>query len=121
MEQYLKIYKYLYLIYYLVFNCFIEINNTELKMKAFCKKLEKVNISKTNIIKLYRLVRNKIKINMHNKWKSKLLGLEPTVRGYPEIEIDKNHIIGNSENNIWIIGFIDRADKDVRVFCIRER
>ena len=112
------------LIYYLVFSCFIDnisINKTEAKMKAFCKKSDISNISKSNIIKLFRLVRNKIKINMHNSWRSKLLGLEPTVRGYPEIEIDESHIIGNSESNIWIFGLIDRVDKDVRVFCVRDR
>ena len=47
------------LIYYLVFTCFIDnisINKTEAKMNAFCKKLDISNISKTNIIKLFRIV-----------------------------------------------------------------
>ena len=71
-----------------------------------------------SIIKIYNILRNKIKIEMHKNWKNKLLGESITEKGFAAIEIDESEIIGNSEIIYWMFGLIDRISKKARIFCV---
>ena len=44
--------------------------------------------------------------------KNNLLGLESSEKGVPRIEINESKIIGNNDNMIWMLGMIDRYDKE---------
>ena len=71
-----------------------------------------------NIQKLYRLLRNKIKIEMHKEWRNNKLGHQPSSGGVPRLEIDESKILGNINKIYWMFGIIDRASGDCRVFCV---
>ena len=108
-------------LYYLTFNCFMKnmsINKSTNQVKEFCKALHIANISNKLIIKLYRILRAKIKRSFHSIWSHNLLALEPAEDGHPSIEIDESSIIGNSNSVIWVFGIIDRSDKQARLFCV---
>ena len=87
-------------------------------VKEFCKALKIPNASNKVIIKLYRILRGKIKRSFHSNWTHNLLALEPTEDGHPSIEIDESSIIGNCNSVIWAFGIIDRSDKQARLFCV---
>ena len=57
---------------------------------------------------------------MHKKWENNILGIEPSDKGLPSIEIDGSKIIGNSEKIIWMLGMIDRVDKEAQIYCVME-
>ena len=52
------------------------------------------NVSNKVIIKLYRILRGKIKNSFHNFWKQNPLSLEPAEDGHTGIEIDESSKIG---------------------------
>lgn len=45
---------------------------------------------------------------MHYVWKNNLLGLSPSNKGDPSIEIDESKIIGNSGKVSRMLGLIDK-------------
>jgi len=85
-----------------------------------CKQLNKTCTTKNTINKIYQILRNKIWLAMHKKWKNNVLGIEPSDKGVARIEIDKSKIIGNSEKIIWMFGMIDRFDKEAPIYCKME-
>lgn len=108
------------LIYYLSFKCFIENMSTNKSLtnsEELCKKLHIPNTTHKSIIKLFRLLRNRIKISFHLQWNRTKLALDPAENGHPSVEIDETALIGNSNSVIWAFGIIDRATKQTRVFC----
>lgn len=98
-------------IYYLTFKYFItkmSINKTTVHIKEFCATLGLHHITNKLVIKLFRILRNKIKIAFHAKWRNSPLGLEPAENGHPSVEINISSIIGNGNTVIWAFGIIDR-------------
>lgn len=110
-------------IYFLLFDCFIInliSNKAAIEYNKLNEELKIGNVSIQNIQKFFRIVRNKIKVNTHKEWKQKLLGDEPSTGGVLRIEIDKSKIIGNANTVYYMFGMIDRADKNCRVFCVKD-
>ena len=87
-------------------------------MKKLSAQINQISTTSNTINKIFQNLRNKIRINMHNEWKEKLLGLEPSDNGVARVEIDESKIIGNYEKTIWMFGMIDRADKNARIYCV---
>ena len=85
-------------------------------MLKFSEHLKINNISQNLIIKIFREIRQKIKIYYHTLWSRTELGLEPAENGKARIEIDESKLIGKANNVIWMFGLIDRADKQERVY-----
>ena len=86
--------------------------------KEFTNKLGLESISKANIIKFYRIVREKIKNVMRKKWKDNLLGTEPCENGKSYCEIDESKIISYNGEVRWMFGLYDRGSKDIRIFFV---
>ena len=108
-------------LYFITFYCFLEnysIDKTLIECNNNNNLFENYKISKPSIIKIYNILRNKIKIEMHKNWKNKLLGESITEKGFAAIEIDESEIIGNSEIIYWMFGLIDRVTKEARIFCV---
>lgn len=79
------------LIYYLSFKCFIENMSTNKSLtnsEELCKKLHIPNTTHKSKIKLFRLLRNRIKISFHLQWNRTKLALDPAENGHPSVEID---------------------------------
>lgn len=93
------------------------INKSLARVKELCKVLKINKISNKMIIKLYRLLKNKIKKPFHLMWERDPLALEPAEQGYPCIEIDENSIKVNANLVIWDFGITDLNDKDACIFC----
>lgn len=111
----------LFILYFLTFECFSlnkKINKSLIDVKDLCSQLGKPATTKRVIIKLFRTLREKLRIFMHKVWSNNPLGSEPAENGVPRIEIDESEIIGNQNNKIWMFGLIDRVDKEARVFCV---
>ena len=90
-------------IYYLIYKCFLENCSLETscdRIANFCHILGNTKPTKQTIIKLYRILRNRLKIFYHTLWKNEPLGLEPAENGKSRIEIDKSKIIGNANTVI---------------------
>ena len=77
------------------------------QIKEFCATLDIQNITNKIVIKLFRLLRNKIKIAYHTKWRNSPLALETADNGHHSVEIDKSSIIGNGNTVIWAFDIID--------------
>ena len=111
----------LQVIYFLSFVCFTENYNIE---KTFneCNNNSKIlgdnTVGKDSISKLYQILRNSIRKNMHKKWGKEPLGTNIGENGYGIVEIDESSIIGNIHKNYWMFGIIDRVSKECRVYCI---
>ena len=108
-------------LHFITFYCFLEnysIDKTLIECNNNKNLFENYTISKPSIIKIYNILRNKIKIEMHKNWKNKLLGESITEKGFAAIEIDESEIIGNSEIIYWMFGLIDRVTKEARIFCV---
>ena len=109
------------IIYFLIFYCFTEKFSIE---KSFIEINDNKNLfegqicTKNAISKLFSLLREKIKNNMHKIWNNKLMGDNLTEKGYPVFEIDESEIIGNNDVIYWMFGIIDRIKKESRVFCV---
>ena len=111
----------LYILYYLTLECFpfnVGVNKSLIEIDGLCKKINKPSTTNKTIIKLFQLLREKIRIKYHEEWKKKPLGMEPSTNGVPRVEIDESEIIGNQNKILWMFGMIDRADKEARVFCV---
>ena len=108
-------------IHYLIYNCFLEnysLDTTYTRVHNFCDILNNPKPNKHTIVRLFRILRNKIKIYYHTQWKNEPLGIEPAENGKSRIEIDESKVIGNSNSIIWMFGLIDRYNKDARIFCV---
>ena len=85
-------------IHYLIYKCFLEnysLDTTYTRIHNFCDILNNPKPNKHTIVKLFRILRNKIKIYYHTQWKNEQLGIEPAENGKSRIEIDKSKVIGN--------------------------
>ena len=78
------------------------------------------NVSKNNIGKLFRVIRNCIKKKMHDDWKKNRLGNDISSGGVPRLEIDESKLLGNQTKVYWMFGIICRASKKCRIFCVLE-
>lgn len=58
-------------------------NKSLTNSEELCKKLKIPNNSK--IIKLFRLLRNQIKISFHLQWNKTKMALEPEENGHPSV------------------------------------
>ena len=109
------------ILYFLTFYCFTEKLSVD---KAFIEINDNKNIfggktcSKKGITKVFSILRNKIRINMHKNWNKELMGNNLSDLGYPVFEIDESEIIGNNEVIYWMFGMIDRVNKECRVYCV---
>ena len=73
-------------IYYLTFFCFqknISIRRTKNEINNFCNIMGQSTPNEKTIIKIFRKLRNKIKIYYHKIWNQNLLGSEPAEDGKP--------------------------------------
>ena len=68
-----------------------------------------------SIIKLFRKLRNCIRLKYHKKWAKDQMEFEPDITGVCGLEINESSIIGNANIVLWMLGIIDRMDKNVRV------
>ena len=89
-------------------------------MKNFCKIMEQSTPDEKTFIKIYRILRIRIKIHYHNLWSHNYLGEEHSDDGKSRVEIDETELIGNSEKVLWIFGIIDRSNKEARVFSFMD-
>ena len=89
-----------------------------IEIDEICKKINKPSTTNKAIIKLFQMLREKIRIKYYEEWKKKPLGMEPSTNGVARVEIDESEIIGNQNKILWMFGMIDRADKEARVFCV---
>ena len=104
-----------------MFNCFLKnfgINKSFINNSDFYYKLGLPKTTFNNIIKFYRILREKIRRKYHKIWNENPLGTEPDDTGVSRIEINESAIIGNEEKVIWMFGLIDRLDKKAKVFCV---
>ena len=114
----------LFILYFLIFECFLlhkSIKKSYLDLKDLCSQLGQQASSYNTINKIFQQLREKMRLVIHNKWKKNLLGLEPSEKGVPRIEIDESKIIGNNDNTIWMFGMIDRYDKGARVLSVYKK
>ena len=108
-------------IHYLIYNCFLEnysLDTAYTRIHNFCDILNNHKQNKHTIVRLFRILKNKIKIYYHTKRKNEPLGIEPAENGKSRIEIDESKVIVNYNSTIWMFGLIDRYNKDARVFCV---
>ena len=111
----------LFILYYLTLECFPfnkGVNKSLIEIDEICKKINKPSTTNKTIIKLFQMLREKIRIKYQEEWKKKPLGMEPSTNGVARVEIDESEIIGNQNKILWMFGMIDRADKEARVFCV---
>ena len=85
-----------------------------------CKQLNENGTILNMINKIFKILRNKIRITMHKNWLMNLLGTNPSVNGVPRVEIDESKIIVNSDRILWMFRMIDRLDKEAHVYCVME-
>ena len=68
----------LFILYYLTLECFIfnkGVNKSLIEIDEICKKINKPSTSNKTIIKLFQMLREKIRIKYHEEWKKKPLGM----------------------------------------------
>ena len=94
------------------------IKQSYINCKEFTNQLGLESISKANIIKFYRIVREKIKNVMHKKWKDNLLGTEPCENGKSYCEIDESKIISYNGEVRWMFCLYDNGSKDIIIFLL---
>ena len=73
-------------IYFLTFKYFIDnvgVSNSYFKCRQFCKELKIPQPSKSFIIKLFRILLNRIKIVFYKDWRLSKLATEPAENGIP--------------------------------------
>ena len=109
------------LLYFIIFNNFIErksINQAYYNYREFSKQLKIETISKKANSKFMNIIRLKIMHSFHNKWNHNLLGTELADNGKPRIELDESKIVTFDNQVRWMLGFVDRDTKEVRVYYI---
>ena len=109
------------ILYFIIFHCLIErksIEQTIIDTNEFSKQIGLESTTKQTICNVFSLVREKIRLVMHNIWRSDLLGIEIGDEGYPSIEIDESLMISNGNIQYWMFGLIDRQTKNARVYCV---
>ena len=108
-------------LYFLIFDCFnnnLSANKTYNEFKSFQEHIPVDNISLSNIQKLFRILRKKIKIKMHMDWLINPLGTEPSSGGVARVEIDESKLIGNNNIVYYMFGMIDSCTKNAHVYCV---
>ena len=111
-------------LFFLIFDCFINklsANKAMIEFKNFQEQIDVDNVSISNTQKLFRVLRNKIKIKMHNDWKNNPLATEPYSDGISRVEIDESKIISNNDKTYYMFGMIDRQTKNARVYCVLDK
>lgn len=111
-------------LFFLIFDCFINklsANKAMIEFKNFQEQIDVDNVSISNIQKLFRVLRNKIKIKMHNDWKNNPLATEPYSDGISRVEIDESKIISNNDKTYYMFKLIDRQTKNARVYCVLDK
>ena len=109
------------ILYFITFYCFIE--NLSLE-KAFTETnkvkdfLGNNTVTINGISKIYTLLREKLRKELHRKWENDPLGVVIGPRGYACVEIDESEMIGNNQKIFWIFGIIDRLTKEARLFSV---
>ena len=109
------------ILYFITFFCFIE--NLSLE-KAFIETNNNKEILGNNTVtingisKIYRLLREKSRKELHRKWNTDPIGIVIGPKGYACVEIEESEMIGNSQKIFWIFGIIDRTTKEARLFSI---
>ena len=109
------------ILYFLLFFCFTEkksLNDCLIETENFVKQVGVIGVNKQSISNIFNIIRNKIRMEMHSKWKENFLGNVNSELGYGSVEIDESEIIGNSNEIYWMFGIIDRKTKNARVFCV---
>ena len=109
------------ILYFLLFYNFVEnrsINQSYLNCKESTKQLWFESISNANIIKFYRVIREKIKNTMHKTWKDNLLGMESCENRKSYVEIDESKIVSYNGEVRWMFGLYDRGSKEIRIFFV---
>ena len=86
-------------------------------MITYPELLNNKKICKDIIIRIYQILRDKIRKCMNNYWRNNLLVNNFIDKVYESIEIDESEIIGNNETILWIFGMIDKFNKVVRIYC----
>ena len=84
------------------------------------------NINQNLIKKIFRQIRQIIKVYYHKYSAYNPLGTEFNDNGKSLIEINESKVIDNEESYIWMFGLINRVDKQSRIYwvmnyCIRSR
>ena len=85
------------ILYFVTFFCFTE--NTSLnealdRCKNFSSQMGQYNISREGIIKIFGILRYKVKEKMHKSWEKNLFGIQiNTNLGFPSVELDESKII----------------------------
>ena len=109
------------ILYFITFFCFIE--NLSLE-KAFIETNNNKEILGNNTVtingisKIYRLLREKSRKELHRKWNTDPIGIVIGPKGYACVEIEESEMIGNSQKIFWIFGIIDRTTKEARLFSV---
>ena len=109
------------ILYFLLFYNFVEnksINQSYLNCKESTKQLWFESISNANIIKFYRVIREKIKNTMHKTWKDNLLGMESCENRKSYVEIDESKIVSYNGEVRWMFGLYERGSKEIRIFFV---
>ena len=109
------------ILYFVTFFCFIE--NLSLE-KAFTETnnnkefLGNNTVTINGISKIYTILREKLRKELHKKWKKDPIGIAIGPKGYACVEIDESEMIGNNQKIFWIFGIIDRTTKKARLFSV---
>ena len=113
------------ILYFSTFYAFLDvksISKTIIETKSFCNDIESFySISPSTVIKLFQILREKIKNKFHSKWESNPLGKDIGPNGYAAVEIDESKIIGNNQKILWMFGIIEKVTKEGRVFTVMEK
>ena len=84
-------------LYYLIYNCFLNqytIGQSYNEILKFSDIMKIQNISQKLIIKIFRQLRQLIKLYYHKYWVHNPLGIEPAENSNSHIEIDESKVIG---------------------------
>ena len=110
------------ILYFLTFYTFLDVKSISkpvIETKSFCSDIESSNpISPSTVIKLYQILRDKMKNKMLSNWLKNPLENDISSNEYMVVEIDKSKIIGNNQKILWMFGIIERFTKEARVFTV---
>ena len=106
---------------YLIYNCFINqytIKQSFNEILKFLDIMKMQNISQNLIIKIFRQLRQLIKVYYHKYLEHNPLGAEPGENCKCLIEINESKVIGNEQCVKWILGLIDLTGKQARIYYV---